>query len=357
MSINLPPFPSRDVTPFLRSQSLAEALVPSSKQSNTSTTSLGTVYRPRNRRVSVTSFKSASSAPVESRPLNDENQGPLRQFLRPDESPKGPSVPKPLQRKTSNPVSHKSSWGTDIPVPPRSRASSLVQESGPLDDVDLDPSCNAEGTREYNFVDQTASSGVHLGERQSSDRNQPKSGEPHEHKNETQEKSAISGEHPFRRWVQTLRRRKSSHSGTSTARIASWSSDEFEKRSHGNDFLTVPLGHDNHKRSSLASSRFITGVRTATASVQSSSILPDSRRNTMFSDHRTTNRSSYLSNGDVRGSTESGQPLVSHSIDDAAWTRAVKRRQVIQEIVSSEESYVADMKVLVNVSSGTIRQD
>ena len=37
-------------------------------------------------------------------------------------------------------------------------------------------------------------------------------------------------------------------------------------------------------------------------------------------------------------------------IDDAAWERARQRRRTLEEILESEESYVADLKVLVNVS-------
>jgi hypothetical protein len=123
-----------------------------------------------------------------------------------------------------------------------------------------------------------------------------------------------------------------------------------EERAPGwNEHLTAPMNHDKYrKRSSLASSALVTGMRTATASVESSSLVPGSRKNTILSDQPTSKRNSYLSN-EVRRSGDSGRPMTINSIDDAAWTRAVKRRQVIQEIVSSEESYVADMKVLVNV--------
>ncbi|KAI9870394.1 MAG: hypothetical protein M1830_004299 [Pleopsidium flavum] len=36
-------------------------------------------------------------------------------------------------------------------------------------------------------------------------------------------------------------------------------------------------------------------------------------------------------------------------MDEAAWDRALKRRKILEELVSSEESYVADLKVLTNV--------
>lgn len=330
-----------------------DALRPTSKQSNTSTTSLGTVYRPQNRRVSATSFKSASSTPLESPLVNNENQDPFRPFLRPDDDGKDVLGPKGLQRKVSKAVSHKSSWGTDIPVPPRSRASSLVQDSGPLDDVDLGSSSRLDAAENRVYLDLTSSKSKQPGDESQTGTKQENSEDLEDKRIEptaSQGKSTANEEHPFKRWVQTLRRIKSSHPEMFTAHVPGWPSDESDKRLSGNDFLTIPAAHDRHsKRSSLASSGFVTGMRTATASVESSSLMPDSRRNTTFSDNQTSNRRSYLSNGDARMSGESGRPMTVNSMDDAAWHRGVKRRQIIQELVSSEESYVADMKVLVNV--------
>ena len=36
-------------------------------------------------------------------------------------------------------------------------------------------------------------------------------------------------------------------------------------------------------------------------------------------------------------------------IDEGAWLRSVQRRKVLEELIASEESYIGDMKVLVNV--------
>jgi len=35
--------------------------------------------------------------------------------------------------------------------------------------------------------------------------------------------------------------------------------------------------------------------------------------------------------------------------EEDAWKRAVQRRHILEELVSSEESYISDMKALFNV--------
>lgn len=61
-----------------------------------------------------------------------------------------------------------------------------------------------------------------------------------------------------------------------------------------------------------------------------------------------------MSDGVNRASMDSNHGSA-QIIDEAAWGRAVQRRQTLEELVSSEESYIADLKVLINVGSSTIQ--
>lgn len=75
------------------------------------------------------------------------------------------------------------------------------------------------------------------------------------------------------------------------------------------------------------------------------SILPPSHRYSKVSDMR-ANQSS-----DPRSSVDSQRPSSISSSDQGALRRSIKRRQVLQELLSSEESYVADLKALHNLFS------
>ncbi|EXJ66304.1 uncharacterized protein A1O5_10456 [Cladophialophora psammophila CBS 110553] len=48
---------------------------------------------------------------------------------------------------------------------------------------------------------------------------------------------------------------------------------------------------------------------------------------------------------------ESDRPPTSASVDEAAFRRAIKRRQILEELVTSEESYIADLKALIYLYS------
>jgi hypothetical protein len=53
----------------------------------------------------------------------------------------------------------------------------------------------------------------------------------------------------------------------------------------------------------------------------------------------------------VRKSTDSNTANLGPIIDESAWLRSVQRRKIVEEIISSEESYIGDLKILINVSS------
>lgn len=36
-------------------------------------------------------------------------------------------------------------------------------------------------------------------------------------------------------------------------------------------------------------------------------------------------------------------------IDESAWLRSLQRRKIVEELIVSEEGYIADLKILINV--------
>ena len=67
------------------------------------------------------------------------------------------------------------------------------------------------------------------------------------------------------------------------------------------------------------------------------------------SQRRSWARSNETSNSGVRTSEDGASVLGGSIYDEAVLKRAAERRSILEELISSEESYIADMKILVNV--------
>ncbi|EHY60380.1 hypothetical protein HRR83_000140 [Exophiala dermatitidis] len=101
-----------------------------------------------------------------------------------------------------------------------------------------------------------------------------------------------------------------------------------------------------HKqRHSTASSAFVHTMKTASLSNASFTVAPYSSRFARSTD-------SYGMFGSLgRLSTDSDRPATTSSIDEAAFRRGMKRRQILAELMATEESYVADLKALIYLYS------
>lgn len=360
MSAYLPPIvPSPFSDPFNRKPyNLGDPPFPHCPLENDSTASIGTVHITRAREISANSFVSASSTPFETSQSNDENRRPYRTLSIPTlESARSLSSLNSF-RKPSRPISHKSSWGTGIPVPPRTRNHSCrVHESASLEDVDLSAACGSGQLDEQGFINGDTiakESSDTIGSVRKLEGPSGINGEWQPDGPQAQDIIPLGsgGTHPFKRWMKTLRRRKSAYRQISSPLIRGWSVDETGNRTETPGFHTFPRGQAKHsKRSSVASSGLIGTVKTASLSIASFGVAPRSKRHSRASNQRSTIGSGPYSDSDVRPSVDSGRPTTISSIDDAAWTRAAKRRQILEEILSSEESYVADLKALTNVRS------
>jgi hypothetical protein len=161
--------------------------------------------------------------------------------------------------------------------------------------------------------------------------------------------SSRSVQEPFSRWMNTLRQKKASYKSRVRPKL-----DTLFL--HPTDPTAVnspePFVRGHRKSESWASSvDFVTAVKSATITIASASIAPLSRSASKRSGHRRLYRgSSGLFDPEPRFSTDSGRPSLSLVIDDAARQRARKRREKIEELIKTEESYLSDLKALSNVS-------
>ena len=147
------------------------------------------------------------------------------------------------------------------------------------------------------------------------------------------------------RWLSTLRKRKQPNAMHTKPTEQRFALDDFEQRPSSPTKATP----GRHKKSESWSSslRLVTAVRSATATIASMSIATVSRRNTKW--RREQQRSSVMSGSDPRPSVESQRSI----IDEAAKQRSRKRRDKLEELIRTEESYVADIKALSNVRSSS----
>ena len=156
--------------------------------------------------------------------------------------------------------------------------------------------------------------------------------------------------HPFRRWVNTLHRRNVDRRGSHQSREESWSLEDTNETPNHDLTSTSWNGSTTHKHKqfiSSPSSALVTAIKSTRMSFSTTSPVGHSisRRKSLV---RGSIRSSRQSRSFNRVSTD-GSSVSTRIIDEASKGRAIKRRQTIEELVSTEESYVADLKALVNV--------
>ncbi|KAL2264265.1 hypothetical protein VTK26DRAFT_8468 [Humicola hyalothermophila] len=155
---------------------------------------------------------------------------------------------------------------------------------------------------------------------------------------------------PFQRWVRTLQKRAAGRQGTlgcdGTFSPCCLNLDD------GNSLRAATTHHKNYS-SSDSSFDFVTAARSASISLGGVSLLTRSRRNTIRSSqaHSRTERSSRASASGARLSEDSYcRDRDSQILADPAVTeRALHRRQILEELIDTEESYIQDVRFLMNV--------
>jgi hypothetical protein len=242
--------------------------------------------------------------------------------------------------KSCSRVSHKSSWNTDILLPPQprdTRVSGLITDT--LEDIDLGTDCAA-------IKEISENNATEFLECPSS---RPETSILGDKGNESKTPGTSDKSHPFRRWMQTIHRKSNHPHWDEDPHNIRWLLAEFdEPDTRDTVLLQSPVNRRHKKSSSWASSAFVTAVRSASISLATLSVAPQSSKMRGSTHVRSSNRSSRLSHSLNRWSIDETSNST-HMVDEASRQRATKRRQILEELVESEESYVADLKVLVNV--------
>ena len=117
---------------------------------------------------------------------------------------------------------------------------------------------------------------------------------------------------------------------------------------------TDGVTQNGHRKSlSITSSLgFVNAVTSASITLASTSIAPRSRRSTKTSNKNSDKRNSKYS--DQRQSLDSNAPSLGLIVDEKVAARSLRRRKILEEIISSEECYVSDLKVLFNVCATAV---
>lgn len=322
-----------------------------------SSVSIGTICVNRSRKISSTSYLSASSTPPEATVTHDENQEPQRKVSAPTFKQTTPSAAFSTTSQTSQPISHRSQWGTEILVPPKSRSDkSGLHDSSSLEDISIsaaygatEPAKTEDGPPlvHSRALETPARARISINESLSLpevrgegvDENEPF----FEH--QVEERASLPT-----RWMNTLKRRKQRELAVTinTRTKAKVATDDVASVS---TFYTLPVlqsKHGNH--SSTTSSGFVRTVKTASCSAASLPFHPRSKRNSHTSDRSRFKKGSGLSSPALRFSIDSDRTPTISSVEEHAYIRGTKRRQVLEEILSSEESYGSDLRALTKAS-------
>jgi hypothetical protein len=147
---------------------------------------------------------------------------------------------------------------------------------------------------------------------------------------------------PFHKWMGTIRRRAQRSRTLDNGGV-----EPFPEYSLG-----AALTTGGHRKSSSGSSYgFVAAVRSATVSLASASVVSRPRRNTARSSQcARTDRGSKTSTSGPRDSEDSGSCMERpQTADPAVAERLLQRRRILEELISTEESYIGDIRFLMNV--------
>lgn len=146
---------------------------------------------------------------------------------------------------------------------------------------------------------------------------------------------------PFHKWMKNLHRRaRRPNDGISNLRLPPGDSSEEDA-----------IHTRSHRKSSSGSSfGFVAAVKSATVSLASVSVTTRRRRNaTRSSVHTRTDHSSRGSFSVHRISEDSTCFEKSSYTDPAVTERLLQRRRILEELIHTEESYIGDIRFLMNV--------
>ncbi|OXV09890.1 hypothetical protein Egran_02346 [Elaphomyces granulatus] len=159
-------------------------------------------------------------------------------------------------------------------------------------------------------------------------------------------KKAQSQSH-LKKWVDSIRSRKTTSSQTPRVYIEGWVDEPFGNISDSS-LSPFPSFQELHEqqwdRLSGGSSSILETVKTTSISINTQSAVR-SRATT-----QSTHQSVCRSNSEARGSIDSVR-LTSTTLDDGVRSRAIKRREILHEILTSEVDYVMGLRTLADILS------
>jgi hypothetical protein len=256
-------------------------------------------------------------------------------------------------RRGSVNTSQKSNSETPVPAPLSQGISTADMNEGSreaFDNLDIGVECISPATTPihapWNTVENIAAIGLSF---QVDDSPQKYSSPTERFSLEDYEPKTLVSSHQvahlrFHKWITNLQRRAVQRRKTTSSGQNHFAPERdilYPDKEHGTS---------RHKKSLSGSSLgFVTAVRSASISLASFGVAPRSRRTGRSSRYQRTDHGSRASNAGIRLSEDSSCRAKGAIIDEAVNARSIQRRQVLEEIIRTEEGYVADIRFLMNV--------
>lgn len=164
----------------------------------------------------------------------------------------------------------------------------------------------------------------------------------------TSQESPTHHKKPFHKWMNTLRKR-------GMQRLRNADLDPVSPKSFRNIDTEVAKSYQRgHRRCSSSDSSidFVTAMKSPSISLTSFTAFGLPRRNVGVASNKApsrTGRSSRASMSGLRTSEDSQYPVRSLAMDPAIVERSLQRRRILDELISTEEGYIADVRFLMNV--------
>jgi hypothetical protein len=158
---------------------------------------------------------------------------------------------------------------------------------------------------------------------------------------------------PFKRWLRALKKKSVPHVDLVTESEKRWVlDDDFagDPNQYARRHMSSQPSRHRKTPSSVSSVALIAAVKSASVTMASLSLYPRSRRSMQTSNPR--REPSSLNATPARRSFDGAMDLTA-PMDDGTWARSIQRQRIVEEIISSEESYIRDMQTLINVVTMT----
>ncbi|KAK1969898.1 RhoGEF domain-containing protein [Colletotrichum sublineola] len=253
-------------------------------------------------------------------------------------------------RSSSVRINRKTGCATSSPPSPRSQYDSTNSEDV-FENVDLSSGLDGlhiDGVEVWDTLSSMTAFGLEPNNGDYYDDLMPSpqiSVEDSDNASELSDSGMLSERGPFHRWMRNLHRRaKQRPQPMNTETVLPWKLLDSADRS-------ALSRRTRHRRSSSGSSfGFVAAVKSASVSLASGSSVTRPRGNSRRSlAYSKTDRSSRASFTAARFSEDSCCVEWPANIDPLATERALQRRRILEELISTEEGYIGDIRFLMNV--------